>query len=149
MTWYGLVLAKARGEKIPDNMAIDKDGQPTTDPVAAMDGALLPFGNGHKGAGMAMVVEALAGPLVGAAYAELEGEWGALFIAIDPELLVDRSKFKAACSDLIRKVKASRKHDGIQEIRLPGEHAQKAYIEAEKSGFVDVDETILRQLDYI
>lgn len=89
MTWYGLVLAKARGEQIPDNMAIDKDGNITTDPVAAMDGALLPFDRGHKGSGIGMVIEIMGGPLVQAAYADIKGEWGALFMAIDPDLLVD------------------------------------------------------------
>jgi L-2-hydroxycarboxylate dehydrogenase (NAD+) len=43
MTFYGLVLAKTKGESIPANIAIDKDGNPTTDPAAAMDGAILPF----------------------------------------------------------------------------------------------------------
>src|SRR5262249_49654297 len=104
MTWYGLVLAKTKGEKIPENMAIDKNGKLTTDPSEAMEGALLPFDRGYKGAGIGMVAEIMAGPLVSAAYADLDGEWGALFIAIDPDLLIDVSKFKDNCSDLIKKI---------------------------------------------
>lgn len=146
LTWYGLVLAKARGEQIPENLAIDKDGNPTVYPEAAMNGALLPFDRGYKGAGLGMIVENLAGPLVGAAYGQIEGEWGSLFIGIDPELLIDVAEFKANVSDLIRKIKASRTKT---EIRLPGERAQAARHEAEKSGFVEADEAILKQLGYI
>lgn len=146
MTWYGLVLARARGEQIPENIAIDKNGNPTVDPKAAMDGVLLPFDRGYKGAGLGMVVESLAGPLVGAAYGQIEGEWGSLFIAIDPELLIDVAEFKANVSDLVRKIKASRTKT---EIRLPGERAQVARHEAEKSGLVEVDEALLKQLGYI
>jgi len=149
MTWYGLVLASARGEKIPENMAIDKDGNPTLDPAEAMDGCLLPFDRGYKGAGIGMVIELLAGPLVGAAYGQVEGEWGALFMAIDPELLVDIDKFKASNSDLVQKIKASRKKNGAHEIRLPGERALCSRKEAEESGMVEVDDAILKQLGYI
>ncbi|HVS79091.1 MAG TPA: Ldh family oxidoreductase [Candidatus Saccharimonadales bacterium] len=149
MTWYGLVLAKTKGEKIPDNMAIDENGDITTDPAEAMAGALLPFDRSYKGSGMGMVIEIMAGPLVGAAYADLRGEWGALFMAIDPELLIDKETFKNNCSDLIRKIKSSRKKPGVSEIRLPGERAIAARKEAENSGFVDIDERVLKELGYI
>lgn len=148
MTWYGLVLAKARGEKIPENMAIDKDGNPTIDPTAAMDGALLPFERGHKGSGLAMIIEILAGPLVGASYAQPEGDYGALFMAIDPNLLIDTNEFKKNCSDLIAKVKAGRTRPGTGEVRLPGEVARRMHKEAQQTGIVDIDETVLRQLGY-
>jgi L-2-hydroxycarboxylate dehydrogenase (NAD+) len=148
MTWYGLVLAKARGEAIPEDMAIDKDGNITTDPSSAMEGALLPFDRGYKGSGIGMVIEILAGPLVKAAYADFDGEWGALFMAIDPELLIDASEFKANVTDLINKIKSARKKPGVNEMRLPGERALQARKEAELSGEVDIDEAILKELGY-
>ncbi|HUC19927.1 MAG TPA: Ldh family oxidoreductase, partial [Candidatus Polarisedimenticolaceae bacterium] len=120
MTVFGLIIANAKGEPIPENMAIDKDGNPTTDPGAALDGALLSFDRSYKGSGMGMVVEILGGPLVGAAYGQVAGEWGNLFIAIDPELFVDIEQFKANVSDLMIKLMAARKAQGIKEIRLPG-----------------------------
>jgi L-2-hydroxycarboxylate dehydrogenase (NAD+) len=152
MTWYGLVLAKARGEKIPENMAIDKNGDPTTDPGEAMGGALLPFDRSYKGAGLGMVVEIMAGPLVAAAYCDnktFSEEWGSTFIAIDPNLLIDVATFKANCSDLIAKVKAARKKPGTEGIRLPGERARTAFDEAEKGGMVDVEEAVLKELGYV
>jgi len=57
--------AAVRGEAIPDSWALDQDGAPTTDPFAAMQGALLAFG-GTRGANIALMVEVLAAGLTGA-----------------------------------------------------------------------------------
>ncbi len=149
MTFYALVLAKARGEQIPENMAIDYDGNPTTDPAAAMGGALLPFDRSYKGSGFALVVEMLAGPLVGGAWVDnktFKEEWGTTVMVIDPELLVDIADFKANASDLLGKVKSARKANGVEEIRLPGENGRKLYDAALGSGFVEIDDAIARQL---
>lgn len=151
MTFYGLVLAKARGESIPENMAIDQEGNPTTNPEAAMNGAILPFDRSYKGAGLGMVVEMLTGPLVNSAWVDnktFAEEWGSLFIAIDPNLLVDVEVFKKNTSDMISKIKSSRKREGINEIRLPGERAAQQRREAEQSGGVEVEDAILKELGY-
>lgn len=150
MTFYGLVLAKARGEEIPENMAIDHDGNPTTDAAAAMSGAILPFDHGYKGSGFAMVVEMLGGPLLGGAWVDnvtFEEEWGTVIMAIDPELLIDTADFKANASDLITKAKSARKGKGVEEIRLPGEKGRKLYNAALESGFVEIDDAIAKQLE--
>ncbi len=151
MPWSGLVLAQARGEQIPKNIAIDAQGNPTTDPTEAMNGATLPFDHGYKGSGLALMVETLAGPLVNAAYVDtdLDSSYGSLFIAIDPNLLVDVEKFKQSASDLVKKTKTSRKKPGIDEIRLPGERSRQSREQATASGEVDVDESVLKQLGYI
>lgn len=52
------------GKPIPEGWAIDAEGNPTTDPTAALAGAQLTFG-GHKGAAIALMIELLAGALVG------------------------------------------------------------------------------------
>ena len=63
----GEIMPRERaGTELPDGWAIDRHGRPTTDPTAALDGAQLAFG-GHKGASIAMMVELLAGPLIGQA----------------------------------------------------------------------------------
>jgi len=149
MTWYGLVLAKAKGEQIPTNMAIDKNGNPTTDPVEAMNGALLSFDRSYKGSGLAMVVETLGGPLVGASYGQIEGDWGSLFIAIDPDLLIDIDIFKSNTSDLIHKIKTAQPlhHDGV--IRIPGESSSQSLETCKATGVVDVEESILKELGII
>lgn len=151
MTFYGLVLAKARGERIPENMAIDTEGAPTTDPEAAMDGAILPFDRAYKGAGLGMVVEMLAGPLVNSSWIDnktFAEEWGSLFIAIDPDLLVDTTEFKQSATDLVEKIKSSRKGEGVDTIRLPGERALESRRAAVMAGMVEVEDAIMKELGY-
>lgn len=57
-------LHKIDGKDIPTGWAIDQHGQPTTDPEAALLGAQLPFG-AHKGSSIALMIELLAGALIG------------------------------------------------------------------------------------
>ncbi len=57
-------LHERDGKSIPDGWAIDAAGHPTNDPTEALAGAQLPFG-GHKGAAIAMMIELLAGSLIG------------------------------------------------------------------------------------
>lgn len=62
---YGrIVEASKQGSAIPEDWAVDSAGRRTTDPDAALAGALLPFG-GHKGSSLAVLLELLAGPLAG------------------------------------------------------------------------------------
>jgi (2R)-3-sulfolactate dehydrogenase (NADP+) len=84
-----------RGETLPDGWAVDADGVPTTDPKAALRGALLAFG-GARGANIALMVEVMAAGLAGANWALdapsfLSGDRspgvGLLVIAITPALL--------------------------------------------------------------
>lgn len=86
-------LKRRAGEQIPVGWAVGPDGASTTDPAAALSGALLPFG-GHKGSALSLMVELIAGPLIGdltsrQAKAIENGDagpplGGELFIAIDP-----------------------------------------------------------------
>lgn len=66
--------AAKRGEAIPESWATDSAGLPTTDPRAALDGFLLPIG-GHKGYGLALVVDLLSGLLANAAYLTHVKSW--------------------------------------------------------------------------
>ena len=84
-----------RGEALPPGWAVDADGQPTTDPHAAMRGALLAFG-GARGANIALMVEVLAAGLTGANWAldapsftsgDRSPGAGLMVVAITPALL--------------------------------------------------------------
>jgi LDH2 family malate/lactate/ureidoglycolate dehydrogenase len=96
-TWGALVNAQAAGESILPSWALDADGDPTTDPAAAIAARrLLPFGR-HKGSALAVAVELLTGALAGAAWLsrvpdmyaspERPNELGFFFLAIDPRAL--------------------------------------------------------------
>lgn len=77
------------GTPIGDDWAIDPQGNPTTDPQAAWDGAMLPVG-GHKGLGLAMMVQVLAASLVGSSAGLLDegrafSQMSAFMLLIDPD----------------------------------------------------------------
>lgn len=60
----GEIELHRRAGDLPEGWAIDAEGQPTTDPAAALDGAMLPFG-GHKGSAISTMIELLAGAMIG------------------------------------------------------------------------------------
>lgn len=86
-------LIKNAGGTLDDGMAIDAEGHPTNDPDAALAGAQLPFG-GHKGSSIALMIELLAGALIGDAFSYESSEMdtenvgapfgGECLIVIDP-----------------------------------------------------------------
>jgi LDH2 family malate/lactate/ureidoglycolate dehydrogenase len=57
-------LHRRAGTPLPEGWAVDADGVPTTDPEAALAGAMLPFG-GHKGSAISTMIELLAGVMIG------------------------------------------------------------------------------------
>ena len=122
--------ARETGEDLPAGVALDAEGEPTTDPAAALEGTLLPFG-GPKGSGLAVTVEVLAGGLVGAAMGrDVTGTYhterpctkGDLFVAIDPSAF-GGTAFTEAASAFLRDLKRTETADGFDEIRLPGERS--------------------------
>ncbi len=150
ITWYGLVRAKSLGEKIPRDVAIDKEGNLTTDPSQAMEGAILPFDKSYKGSGLGMVVQLFTGPLTGALFFDIgkkNDDWGNVFIAIDPDLLVGKAEFKKNCSKLVEIVKRSRLDKKIADhIRIPGETGLAKKREAERKGVVEIEDNLYRAL---
>ncbi|WP_246175288.1 Ldh family oxidoreductase [Paracoccus limosus] len=57
-------LHRQAGKPLPEGWAVDAQGQPTTDPEAALAGAMLPFG-AHKGSAISTMIELLAGAMIG------------------------------------------------------------------------------------
>jgi LDH2 family malate/lactate/ureidoglycolate dehydrogenase len=123
--------AKREGRQIPDGWAIDKDGHPTNDPAAALDGWVLPFA-GHKGSGLAIVVDALAGVLSGAAFglqlreAQKEGSTagpnvGHFFAAVNPGAFGDADAFMLRMKEQVDRLKSAKPAPSFKEILVPGE----------------------------
>jgi len=121
-------VAKRDGHKVPLGTGLGKDGKETTDPAKIVDGGvLLPFG-GYKGSAIAMMVELLAGALVGdnfsfetAAKDNKDGgppSGGEFILAISPEKIADSNWDKHA-DKFFAKMKSM---DGV---RLPGERRHK------------------------
>ncbi len=144
IAWYGIHLAQAEGRSIPEGVAYDRDGRITTDPSAALKGAIIAFG-GYKGAALALIVEVLTRPLVGAVRDEAgkKRDWGNLVFAIDPELLADDlSSFQAGVSDLLARLKRLKRLPGVEEILAPGERGDRIHERIMAAGEIEMDEQI-------
>jgi ureidoglycolate dehydrogenase (NAD+) len=122
--------AVKKGESIPATWATDRAGEPTTDPKAALEGFLLPFG-GYKGYGLALMVDLFAGLLSGAAYLTHVRSWldhptepgnlGHFFIAIDTSRLGSTEWLAQRVGDFARIVHGTPAADPTKPVRLPGE----------------------------
>lgn len=152
-TWFSLIEARATGTAIRPGAAVDPDGAPTTDPAAAMAGAIAAFG-GHKGAGLALMVEILTGPLVGAGIVgdhDAATNRGAAFIAIAPSFVGDAAVFRATVDRLCATIRGGRIARGADAIALPGEHGRAHAAAQRAAGTIAVErglyETLLEMAD--
>ena len=130
-----LSVALRWGKPIPTGWALDSEGHPTTDPnVAYQTRHLTPLGatrelGGHKGYGLAVMVDILAGVLAGATFADVRRrdpdpvrpDIGHFFGAIDIARFRDLDTFKADMDDLLRALKESPKAEGQDRIYVAGE----------------------------
>jgi LDH2 family malate/lactate/ureidoglycolate dehydrogenase len=125
------------GLPLPDGVAIDAQGRPTTDAAAARRGAILPFG-GHKGYALALAMHALGVLCGGGADAESTGY---LFIAFKPDLFVPLEDYRRALAAEIAAIKATPRQDGVGEIRIPGERAHRERARRAREG-LEIDRRI-------
>ena len=142
-----MVAAKA-GKAIPLGWALDRDGRPTTDAKAALEGAMLPMG-GTKGSMLALVVELLVTALTGAAigfeatsFFVEEGNrprLGQAFLVVDPDALAGRDVYRERIETLIGAMLA----DG--DVRLPGARRSALARKAGAEG-VDIPQALADQL---
>ena len=133
----------ARGEALPEGWAADAEGQPTTDAAAALKGFLLPAG-GHKGYGLAIMVDMLAGLLSGAAYLTHVRAWdkdpgvaqdlGHVFIAIDTARLGPADWLRDRMADFAAIVHQTPPADPARPVLLPGEREMQALHRARREG---------------
>ncbi|WP_305764192.1 Ldh family oxidoreductase [Caulobacter sp. S45] len=123
-------LHRRAGKPIPEGWGVDAEGRPTTDAETALAGAMLTFG-GHKGSALSLMVELIAGPLIGDmtsaesiahdAGAKASPYGGELILALDPAGFLG----VAAAEHLAR---AEAVFDAItaQGARLPSERRYEA-----------------------
>ena len=143
-SFFGLLEARTAGKKIPHGVAIDSAGKITEDPNAAIDGgAIVGFDGGYKSSNLALMVELLAGPLVGAAVTDKMAakNWGNLVVAIDPKLL-GQGEFERRAKMVTDRVKAAKRQPDVDEILLPGERGDGVAARARASGVIDVESNL-------
>jgi (2R)-3-sulfolactate dehydrogenase (NADP+) len=144
-----LMVAAREGKPIPLGWALDKDGNPTTDPKAGLAGMMLPAG-GVKGAMLALIVELLCCALTGAAYGfeadsffTEEGNRpriGQAFMVIDPGALAGTEVFHERIETLVEAMLED------PDVRLPGQRRLALARQAEAEG-IEVPAALLEQLE--
>lgn len=143
-------LHQRAGKPIPEGWAVDRDGNPTTDPDVALDGAMLTFG-GHKGSAISTMIELLAGAMLGEFMSKEAREFmggttllprhGALILALDPRTFAARSG-----RDPIAEGEKLLTAIGAQGARLPSQRRFEARKKALRDGIV-LSDAELAQLD--
>lgn len=148
MAFFGLVEAKTAGREIPGDIAYDAEGNLTTDPGKAMDGAIRPFDRSYKGYGLSLMVELLTGPFITAGFTGVDTEqgWGNLVMAIDPEMFGSAEELKRKVDLAFEKVKSAKKLDDTEEIFIPGEKGDRLAEEREKAGEIEVEDNLYKGL---
>lgn len=136
-----LALARRLGELLPEGTAVDADGNPTRDPLAALGGgAVLPWG-GHRGSGLSIVVQLLGMLCDAPALPPLMAEYGFLFLAFSPSLLMPVERFKARAAELADSIRDAAPAAGSAGARMPFERSAEQRRRAQREG-IDVPDPI-------
>lgn len=144
LTWGDLIRYNIEGKPLPEGFAFDKDGKPTTDPKAAMDGSVTTFDKSYKSSGLSLMIQILAGPLVGSMYSKeyKDFQYGSLLIAINPTSFGDEDLFLERVGQMVKDIKESEKAEGFDEILLPGEKGYKIMEEALSVGEIEISDDL-------
>ena len=138
-----LLLAAKKGEKIPTNWAVTKEGKETDDPKEGFAGFLLPVGM-HKGFGLSLFVDIITGVLSGGPYlhnlksmykhADEPSLTSHVFIAINPSVFINPEDYEARITDWANMVHGTPMVDPQAKQVIPGELEYRKELERKEQG---------------
>ncbi len=121
--------ALSQGVPLPAGWALDKEGNPTTDPKVALEGVMLPFG-GMKGSAVTLFLDILSGVLSGAEFggrvgsvltnSERESGNGNFMLVLKVAAFIPAGEFKMRMDDELTRLRGLRPVKGIKEVIYPG-----------------------------
>jgi LDH2 family malate/lactate/ureidoglycolate dehydrogenase len=140
-----IFVAFQKGTNIPDGIALNKNGEPTTDPKEALEGILLPVG-GPKGYSLALAIDIMAGIMTGSNFGQnipsLHGEVeqvqniGQFAVLFNIDDFLPIGEFLEKMDDSRRQLKRAQPAKGFSEVCLPGEIEAKTLRERREKGAV-------------
>lgn len=145
ITWGDVILMQTKGEPLPAAVAVDKAGKPTLDPVAALEGAFLPWG-GQRGSGLSLAIQML-GVLAGSPVViEETGNFGLFFVLIDPERIQPGGRFLREVSAMRKTIESNRPLSGAERVRVPGDGSQQRRARAVERGTIPLDDKVYARI---
>ncbi|MES2930766.1 MAG: Ldh family oxidoreductase [Patescibacteria group bacterium] len=154
IAYFGLVQAMLTGEPLPEGVALDADGEPTTNAEEVMGsgngesvgGAIKTFAD-HKGFGLSLFVQLMgsAFSLAGIPGAHEADGAGTFILAIDPGLLAGKEEYMKRSRELVNHIKSAKPIPG-QEVVLPGEKGDRRTKQAEKTGEIEIADGVWQEL---
>lgn len=140
-----VVLAKRKGEALPEGVAFSADGRPTVDPDEALTGAFAPWG-GHKGSGLAHVVQ-LLGVMAGSPIQppDLAG-FGFVVICMRPDLMAPEADFRKEAGAYAAAVRAARPAPGGPPVRMPFDRSADVRRKALAADAIEVSDAVHARL---
>jgi LDH2 family malate/lactate/ureidoglycolate dehydrogenase len=154
--YFEVKNAKDKGQPLRPNVALDPQGNPTTDARAALSdddvANLLPFGAGFKGYGIVMLVEILTGTLVHSLLSTQQKpgwnptECGCLIIALDIGSFVEPSHFKQSVSKMCEELRSLDPADGFDAVAVPGDRGHARQRQALATGEIEVQDDVIEKL---
>ncbi|WP_409275112.1 ureidoglycolate dehydrogenase [Neobacillus sp. SCS-31] len=145
--WGKILHARSKNESIPDTWAVDKNGEPTTDPFSV--NALLPIA-GPKGYGLAMMVDVLSGILLGlpfgnkvtSMYEDLTEyrKLGQLHIVINPAFFTGITGFKRDITQTMDDLNQIKPAPGFSKVLFPGQNNDLVIADYKENGIEIVDD---------
>jgi LDH2 family malate/lactate/ureidoglycolate dehydrogenase len=147
----GRIRGMAKGKQsIPEGWAVDAKGIPTTDPIEALKGFVLPIG-GHKGYGLALAIDLLAGVMTGAGFADgvksmlQQGDEaqhvGHFMLVIDPVRFMSWDCFAGRTKALRDAMRSAPPLDPKRPIMIPGEPEARIAKKREAEGIPMSEDT--------
>ena len=146
-----IMLANDKGIRLPEGWALDKEGNPTTDPKVAV--TVLPAGI-YKGSGLALMFECLSSVMAGNPMLEpvllgtgkvIPGTQNSVVAAINIGFFTDAESYKEHIDNVIQGLKGLPKAEGFSEIFVPGEPEDRAYDDRIRNG-IPLPEGTVRNL---
>ena len=146
ITLAEVILKMRLGEDLPPGLAFDSEGLPTRSPMAALAGRAFKVWGGHRGSGLAMVVQ-LLGMMCGAAAAP-DGlrDCGFFMLVVDPAALTDAADFKARVTDYAASLRATRPEHPDKPVRVPFERSVLEREARRAAGAIEVADEVVAQL---
>lgn len=154
IAYFGVVQAMLKGEPLPEGVALNSKGEPTTNAKEvigegegeSVGGAIKTFAD-HKGFGLSLFVQLMgsAFSLAGIPGANEEDGGGTFILAVDPGLLAGKEEYMKRSQKLVNHIKSAKPLPG-QEVVLPGERGDRRAKVVEETGDIEIADGIWNEL---